>query len=141
MKPPHCTILDPKPGIKGFISSCGHIAAVPFGNQWMIVYNGRQERLCRTEKTARDYIKKLQRVNVSNLQSSPITQTLNLMKKKLYRKSISKMTTTLFNRNKIADKMGDLATANAIYDEWVVDGQDPEDEGYSFLFLEDLTQV
>ena len=63
------------------------------------------------------------------------------MKKKLYRKSISKMTTTLFNRNKIADKMGDLATANAIYDEWVVDGQDPEDEGYTFLFLEDLTQV
>ena len=63
------------------------------------------------------------------------------MKKKLYRKSIAKMTSTLFNRNKIADKMGDLATANAIYDEWVVDGQDPEDEGYSFLFLEDLTQV
>lgn len=63
------------------------------------------------------------------------------MKKKLYRKSISKMTTTLFNRNKIADKMGDLDTATAIYDEWVVDGQDPEDEGYTFLFLEDLTQV
>lgn len=63
------------------------------------------------------------------------------MKKKLYRKSISKMTTTLFNRNKIADKMGDLDTAHAIYDEWVVDGQDPEDEGYTFLFLEDLTQV
>ena len=63
------------------------------------------------------------------------------MKKKLYRKSISKMTTTLFNRNKIADKMGDLDTATAIYDEWVVDGQDPEDEGYTFLFLEDLTEV
>jgi len=63
------------------------------------------------------------------------------MKKKLYRKSISKMTTTLFNRNKIADKMGDIDTAHAIYDEWVVDGQDPEDEGYTFLFLEDLTQV
>ena len=63
------------------------------------------------------------------------------MKKKLYRKSISKMTTTLYNRNKIADKMGDLDTATAIYDEWVVDGQDPEDEGYTFLFLEDLTQV
>ena len=30
MKPPHCTILDPKPGIKGFISSCGHNSAVPF---------------------------------------------------------------------------------------------------------------
>ena len=51
------------------------------------------------------------------------------------------MTTTLYNRNKIADKMGDLDTATAIYDEWVVDGQDPEDEGYTFLFLEDLTQV
>ena len=63
------------------------------------------------------------------------------MKKKLYRKSIAKMTSTLFNRNKIADKMGDIDTAHAIYDEWVVDGQDPEDEGYSFLFLEDLTQV
>ena len=50
------------------------------------------------------------------------------------------METTLFNRNKITDKMG-LGYATAIYDEWVVDGQDPEDEGYSFLFLEDLTQV
>ena len=63
------------------------------------------------------------------------------MKKKTYQKCVDKMSHTMLNRNSIANKMGDTVTANAIYDEWVVDGQDPEDEGYSFLFLEDLTQV
>ena len=63
------------------------------------------------------------------------------MKKKLYKKCVDKMSTTYLNRNRILHTMGDSVTANAIYDEWVVDGQDPEDEGYTFLFLEDLTQV
>ena len=63
------------------------------------------------------------------------------MKKKLYRKCVDKMSNTLLNRNSIAHKLGDCATADAIYDEWVVDGIDPEESNYDFLFLEDLTQV
>ena len=64
------------------------------------------------------------------------------MKKKLYKKCVDKMSTTFLNRNRILHTMGDSVTANAIYDEWVVDGIDPEeDEGYEFLFLEDLTEV
>ena len=63
------------------------------------------------------------------------------MKKKLYRKCVDKMSTTYLNRNRILHTMGDSVTANAIYDEWVVDGIDPEDSNYDFLFLEDLTEV
>jgi len=63
------------------------------------------------------------------------------MKKKLYKKCVDKMSTTYLNRNRILHTMGDSVTANAIYDEWVVDGIDPEDSNYDFLFLEDLTEV
>jgi hypothetical protein len=63
------------------------------------------------------------------------------MKKKLYRKCVDKMSNTLLNRNSIAHKLGDRATADAIYDEWVVDGIDPEESNYDFLFLEYLSQV
>ena len=63
------------------------------------------------------------------------------MRKKLYRKCVDKMSFTLLNRNSIAHTMGDTATAEAIYDEWVVDNIDPENGDYEFLFLEDLTEV
>jgi len=64
------------------------------------------------------------------------------MKKKLYKKCVDKMSNTFLNRNRILHTIGDSLTANAIYDEWVVDGIDPEeDNGYEFLFLEDLTEV
>tara|TARA_E500000178_G_scaffold299555_1_gene307322 strand:- start:3681 stop:3878 length:198 start_codon:yes stop_codon:yes gene_type:complete len=63
------------------------------------------------------------------------------MKKKLYKKCVDKMSNTFLNRNRILHTMGDSVTANAIYDEWVVDGIDPEDSNYDFLFLEDLTEV
>ena len=63
------------------------------------------------------------------------------MKKKLYRKCVDKMSFTLLNRNSIAHTVGDTATAEAIYDEWVVDNIDPESDNYEFLFLEDLTEV
>ena len=63
------------------------------------------------------------------------------MKKKLYKKCVDKMSTTYLNRNRILHTMGDSVTANAIYDEWVVDGIDPEESDYDFLFLEDLTEV
>jgi hypothetical protein len=63
------------------------------------------------------------------------------MKKKLYKKCVDSMSTTLLNRNNIMHTMEDTLSAHAIYDEWVVDGIDPEDPGYEFLFLEDLTEV
>ena len=33
---------------------------------------------------------------------------------------------------------GDVATVKCIHDEWIVDGQDPEDGDYEFLFLNEL---
>ena len=63
------------------------------------------------------------------------------MKKKLYKKCVDKMSFTLLNRNSIAHVVGDTVTAEAIYDEWVVDNIDPESDNYEFLFLEDLTKA
>ena len=36
---------------------------------------------------------------------------------------------------------GDMKTAQAIYDEWMVEDKDPEDGNYEFLFINDLTKV
>ena len=63
------------------------------------------------------------------------------MKKKLYRKCVDKMSITYLIRNRILHTMGDSLDADAIFTEWVVDGIDPEDPSYEFLFLEDLTEV
>ena len=70
-KEPNCNILDAEVPIQGFTTKNG-IAAVPWGNKLMIVYQGQQVKVCNNEKTARAYVKKLERINVSNLQSSPI---------------------------------------------------------------------
>jgi hypothetical protein len=45
----------------GFIINKGEYCAVPFGNKgYIIIHQGSQmERLCRTEATARKYIKEL----------------------------------------------------------------------------------
>ena len=32
-------------------------AAIPYGNQLMVIYNGQQLKVCRTESSARNYIK------------------------------------------------------------------------------------
>ena len=42
---------------EGFITDDGY-AAVPFANQLMIIYNGQQLDVCRTVKSAHNYIKK-----------------------------------------------------------------------------------
>lgn len=42
---------------EGFITDDGY-AAVPFGNQLMIIYNGQQLDVCLTVKSAHNYIKK-----------------------------------------------------------------------------------
>ena len=39
------------------------------------------------------------------------------------------------------DNTNDEQTMAALYSEWVVDDQDPEDGSYEFLFINDLSQV
>ena len=41
---------------EGFLVSGGLYAAVPFGNQLMIIHNGQQLKVCRTEASARKFI-------------------------------------------------------------------------------------
>ena len=44
--------------MEGFIIGDGEYAAIPFGKQLMIIHNGQQMKVCRTEKSARDFITK-----------------------------------------------------------------------------------
>ena len=49
---------------EGFIVGKGDYAAVPFGNQLMVIHMGQQLKVCRTESSARNFIqqhKKAQR--------------------------------------------------------------------------------
>jgi hypothetical protein len=42
---------------EGFLVNKGEYAAIPYGNQYLIIHNGQQlEKLCRTEGSARKYI-------------------------------------------------------------------------------------
>lgn len=41
---------------EGFIVGKGNYAAIPFGNQLMVIYNGEQLKVCRTEQSARNFI-------------------------------------------------------------------------------------
>ena len=41
---------------EGFLIDKGVYAAVPFGGQLMILHDGQQLKLCRTESSARKYI-------------------------------------------------------------------------------------
>jgi hypothetical protein len=43
--------------LDGFITKDGY-AAVPFGKQLMIIYNGQQLQVCRTVNSAHNFIKK-----------------------------------------------------------------------------------
>jgi hypothetical protein len=54
---------------------------------------------------------------------------------------IDQMGETIFHR--FADFMDqhDYETADCLHSEWNVDGVDPEDGKYEFLFLADLTEV
>jgi len=40
----------------GFIIGKGNYAAIPFGKQLMVIYNGQQLKVCRTEASARKFI-------------------------------------------------------------------------------------
>lgn len=41
---------------EGFIIGKGEYAAIPFGNQLMVIYKGQQLKVCRTESSARKFI-------------------------------------------------------------------------------------
>jgi len=41
---------------EGFIVCKGNYAAIPYGNQLMIIHNGEQIKVCRTEASARKFI-------------------------------------------------------------------------------------
>ena len=42
---------------EGFLVNKGEYAAIPYGNQYLIIHNGQQlEKVCRTEGSARKYI-------------------------------------------------------------------------------------
>ena len=41
---------------EGFLVSGGLYAAVPYGNQLMVIHNGQQLKVCRTESSARKFI-------------------------------------------------------------------------------------
>lgn len=59
---------------EGFILGKGEYAAIPYGNQLMIIHNGEQLKVCRTEQSARNFIqqhKKAQRAS-SKGASGPI---------------------------------------------------------------------
>ena len=52
----------------GFLINKGEYAAVPYGNQFLVIYNGKQlEKLCRTESSARKYIKDHQKCNSTEI--------------------------------------------------------------------------
>ena len=41
---------------EGFIIGKGEYAAIPYGNQLMVIHNGQQIKVCRTESSARNFI-------------------------------------------------------------------------------------
>lgn len=63
------TLLNPVAGDpNGYVSKGGEWAAVAWGDQYIILHNGRQVHLARTYKTARTYIQKAMKgKSVSNL--------------------------------------------------------------------------
>lgn len=53
--------------------------------------------------------------------------------------SIDNMSDSLWEALQSAGDRDSLGDAKAIHDEWIVDGQDPEDGKYIFLFLDNFT--
>jgi hypothetical protein len=46
----------------GFLVNQGEYAAIPFGQQLMILHKGEQLRVCKTESSARKYINEHKKV-------------------------------------------------------------------------------
>ena len=56
-------ILDAKPRYSGYVSKNGLVAAVPLGNskKFVVVYQGRQYKVCRNYQSALNLCKRLEK--------------------------------------------------------------------------------
>ena len=80
--------------------------------------------------------------NTPNFLTTPKHTTESIMKTDMNKEFlIDQMGETIFHR--FADFMDqhDYETADCLHSEWNVDGIDPEDGNYEFLFMVDLTEV
>ena len=56
---PRPGVLDPTPGDPlGYVTNDGLWAAIPCGKKFMIIHNGRHDKVCNTYKQSVDYITK-----------------------------------------------------------------------------------
>ena len=66
--------------------------------------------------------------------------TMKQMNQETYQKAVDKMGETYFNRLSVLVDENRIADSDAVYSEWVVDGQDPEDGAYEFTFIPCLSE-
>ena len=72
---PRPGILNPKPGDPlGYCTNDGMWAAVPLGKKFVIIHNGRQDKVCNTYKQSVDYIKK--QVKITKKKTSSLEEFL-----------------------------------------------------------------
>ena len=57
---------------EGFILGKGEYAAIPFGKQLMVIHNGEQLKVCRTEQSARNFIQQHKKTQKSLLKTQNI---------------------------------------------------------------------
>ena len=62
------------------------------------------------------------------------------MKQETYQKAVDKMGETYYNRLAVLVDENRIQDADAIFSEWVVDGQDPEDGSFEFTFVPALME-
>jgi len=62
------------------------------------------------------------------------------MNQETYQTAVDKMGETYFNRLTDLVNENRIADSDAVYSEWVVDGQDPEDGDYEFTFIPCLSE-
>ena len=70
----------------------------------------------------------------------PLTWMDQQMKQETYQTAVDKMGETYFNRLSVLVDENRIADSDAVYSEWVVDGQDPEDGSYEFTFIPCLSE-
>ena len=66
--------------------------------------------------------------------------TMKQMNQETYQKAVDKMGETYFNRLAVLVDENRIGDSDAVYSEWVVDGQDPEDGAYEFTFIPCLSE-
>ena len=62
------------------------------------------------------------------------------MNQETYQTAVDKMGETYFNRLTVLVDENRIADSDAVYSEWVVDGQDPEDGEFEFTFIPCLSE-